>query len=428
MNICILGRQSKLALAELEMRYGASAIVASHGDFALVDADIDIDTIGGTIKVAKLLTELETTNPQKVFDYCRRELPKHASMRPEGKIQLGVSLYGFDMPVQKINANVLSLKKAIKSSGRSVRAVPNSDATLSSAQTNHNKLTGPMGMELVFVHTGSSTLLGQVSGVQNIDAYAARDQARPKTDAFVGMLPPKLALMMLNMSGLSAVEPLVPPHVNGGKSVVQPEFPSETGETLSVTPPEHDGGRKGDRRKRVLDPFCGTGVVLQEAALLGFDVYGTDLSEKMVDYSTANMKWLADKFGADVDVTIHHGDAIETTWEPPIDAVVAETYLGQPFSAPPSPEKLSQVRRNCDEIISKFLRNIAPQLKKGTPLCLAVPAWRDSAGRTTHLPLVRGLESLGYSHIDLKHVKQSELLYFREDQVVARQLLLIEKA
>lgn len=424
MNICILGRQAKLALAELEMRYGADAIVASHGDFALVDVDdIDIDTLGGTVKVAKLLTELETTNPQKVFDYCRRELPKHAVMRPEGKIQLGASLYGFDLPVQKINANVLSLKKSIKSSGRSVRAVPNSDVALSSAQTYHNKLTGPMGMELVFVHTGSSTLLGQVSGVQNIDAYAARDQARPKTDAFVGMLPPKLALMMLNMSGI--VEPLG----NGfsktsAARVSAGAYPTGTRHEAVL---ENSVDEKAISRLRILDPFCGTGVVLQEAALLGFDVYGTDLSEKMVDYSTANLKWLADKFGVDVNVTIHHGDAIETKWQPPIDGVVAETYLGQPFSAPPSPEKLSQVRRNCDEIISKFLRNIAPQLEKGAPLCLAVPAWRDSAGRTTHLPLVRGLESLGFKQLELRHVKNTELLYYREDQVVARQLLLLQK-
>ncbi len=383
MNICLLGRQPQLGIAELEMKYGADALQLVGSDFAVVDAEVDIDTLGGTIKVATLLTELDTTNPQKVFDYCRRELPKHAAMRPEGKIKLGVSLYGLDMPLAKIQANALSLKTAIKKSGRSVRVVPNTSPSLSSAQTLHNSLTSELGMELVFVRSGSTTLLGQVSGVQNIDAYAARDQARPKTDAFVGMLPPKLALMMINMSGAT----------------------------------------KG----RVLDPFCGTGVVLQEAALLGFDVYGTDLSEKMVDYSTANMKWLADKFGVDVNVTIHHGDAIETKWQPPIDAVVAETYLGQPFSAPPSPDKLAQVQRNCNEIISKFLQNIGPQLESGTPLCLAVPAWRDKSGRLTHLPLVNSLGTLGYQQILLRHAKATDLLYYREDQVVARELLVLRK-
>lgn len=417
------------------MRYGADAIHHVGDDFALVDANVDIDTLGGTVKVARPLTELDTTNPQKVFDYCRRELPNHAAKRPEGKIKLGVSLHGFDMPVAKINANVLSLKKAIKKTGRSVRAVPNTAAALSSAQTLHNNLTGDMGIELVFVHAGNKTLLGQVSGVQNIDAFAARDQARPKTDAFVGMLPPKLALMMINLSGITfAFSPTefsetasrltsVERSSASDRAADVPENSLASGSTATTPARVTSGGE----RKRILDPFCGTGVVLQEAALMGFDVYGTDLSEKMVDYSTANMKWLADKFGVDVDVNIHHGDAIETKWQLPIDAAVAETYLGQPFSAPPAPDKLAQVQRICNEIISKFLENIGTQVEKGTPFCLAVPAWRDKSGRFTHLPLVETLGKLGYRQVQLRHAKTTDLLYYREDQVVARQLLILRK-
>jgi hypothetical protein len=36
--------------------------------------------------------------------------------------------------------------------------------------------------------------------VQDIDAYAERDFERPMRDAFVGMLPPKLAQIMLNLA------------------------------------------------------------------------------------------------------------------------------------------------------------------------------------------------------------------------------------
>ncbi len=34
--------------------------------------------------------------------------------------------------------------------------------------------------------------------MQDVDEYAARDQARPKRDAYVGMLPPKLAQTLIN--------------------------------------------------------------------------------------------------------------------------------------------------------------------------------------------------------------------------------------
>jgi len=383
MKICILGRQGKLGIAELEQRYGSLNVKPIHDRYALVDAEVSIDTIGGSVKVAMVLDTLDTTNPQKVFDLVRRKMKTYVADIPDGKIQLGVSLYDLDMPVAKVNANVLSLKKVVKQSGRSVRAVPNTDTSLSSAQTYHNHLTGQTGLELVFVKHGSKTLVGQVYGVQNIDAYAARDQARPKTDAFVGMLPPKLAQMMLNMSGVQS--------------------------------------------GRVLDPFCGTGVVLQEAALLGFDVYGTDLSEKMIDYSKINLAWLKETYGLNINVSIDHGDAIETSWQPPIDAVVAETYLGQPFSAPPAPDKLLQVKRICNEIISRFLLNIHDQIGEATNICLAVPAWRSENGYETHLPLINELQKLGYERVELKHVRSADLLYYREDQVVARELLLLKK-
>lgn len=391
MNICILGRQSKLGLAELEQRFSSERVQPIGGECALVDDDVAIDTLGGTVKTAKLLTILETANPQKAFDYCRRQLPGHAAQRPEGKIQLGVSLYGLDMPLGKLNANVLSLKKAVKQSGRSIRAIPNTALFLSSAQTYHNHLTGPMGIELAFIGSGKKIYIAQVTGVQNIDAFAARDQARPKTDAFVGMLPPKLALMMVNLSGVTS---------------------QNTKQTKSL---------------RILDPFCGTGVVLQEASLLGFDVYGTDLSEKMVSYSRANLEWLTEKYSLNTKITLHPGDAIDTTWQPPIDAVVAETYLGQPFSAPPSAEKLAQVRRTCNEIITKFLENLAPQLQPGTPLCLAIPAWRSSNGTFTHLPVANNVTKHGYQWQPLTYASPADLLYYRENQVVTRQLLVLVK-
>ncbi len=44
------------------------------------------------------------------------------------------------------------------------------------------------------------------------------------------------------------------------------------------------------------DPFCGTGTVLQEAALIGVNAYGSDLSDKMISYTTENMNWVEKTF------------------------------------------------------------------------------------------------------------------------------------
>lgn len=388
MHIAILGRQPALGLAELERRYGSLSVTAVGKEAAIVGAPVepnDLATLGGSIKLAKVLTTLDTVNWHTIEKHLVKSIPKHLSYVPEGKMRIGLSVYGLPVKTDAINATGLRVKRLIKSAGRSVRVVPNKASSLNSAQVLHNQLTGPTGWELVFVRYGHKTILAQSVAEQDIDAYAARDQARPARDAFVGMLPPKLAQIMINLA-----------HPKKGA--------------------------------RLLDPFCGTGVILQEALLIEYSVYGTDLSEKMIDYSKRNLDWLSKKFDLhSASYDLSQADAMAYSWNQPIDAVVCEAYLGQPFSAPPSAAKLDEVRRNCNHIIGSFLTNIGSQITPGTPLCVAVPAWRSASGDVTRLPLINELEKLGYHRYTFKSVKDNDLLYYREDQVVARELLVIEK-
>lgn len=388
MYIAILGRQPTLGIAELERVFGSDNVTPLKSGAALLDVDessIDLKRLGGTIKIAKLLTTLDTPNWRDVRRYLIDTIPKHTQYIPEGKFTLGLSSYGVKADIKEIKATALELKKIIKQTGKSVRIVPNKTPALNSAQILHNKLTTANGWELIVVQNGKKTMLGQTIAEQDIEAYTKRDQERPKRDAFVGMLPPKLAQIIVNLAVGSA-----------------------------------------NQSMRVLDPFCGTGVILQEAALMGHAVYGTDLSEKMIRYSRDNLNWLQDSHLIRFDWYLHEGDAMTTDWQSPIDAVAAEAYLGQPFSAPPSPAKLAEVRRNCDHIIADFLKNIAPQLQPGTPLCVAVPAWRSKDGSFTHLPVINQVDSLGFKKVQLKY-SSGPLLYYREDQVVARELLVLIK-
>lgn len=390
MLVCILGRQPELSVVELERQFGAAGVRRYSDQAATVSADepFDVQRFGGVVKAGRVIAELDNadwlTLSKDIVQRYSRELA-----RGEGKLTLGLSVYGREMTERQVGRTGLALKQALKKQGRSVRLVPNDGPALSTAVSHHNKLgLSPNKLELMIVYGDRSVVIAESVGTQNITALARRDQGRPKRDAFVGMLPPKLALMMVNMAG---------------------PFPAK------------------DASVRILDPFCGTGVVLQEAALLGYDVYGTDLAEKMVDYSRINLEWLVNNYRLNTQVTIEAGDAIEHRWAGPVSAVVAETYLGQPFSAPPAADKLEKVVRICNDIISKFLLNIGGQLETGTPLALAVPAWRDSRGNVTYLPLIDKLSKLGYRWERLEHADARQLVYFREDQVVARQLLLLRK-
>lgn len=384
MHIAILGRQPSLGMAELEQLYGSTAVRWFSDSTAIIDSPaFDFERLGGTQKAGRVVSELRGDWRQvsmKLVSAYTQAWADH-----EGKITLGISAYGFKTTPRDVQKTGIILKGKLKERGVSLRLIPNADTALSSATSHHNKLgLSDNHVELIIVRgANGAAIIAESVGAQNITALAARDQGRPKRDAFVGMLPPKLARMMVNLAPVKA--------------------------------------------GRILDPFCGTGVLLQEAALLGYDVYGTDLVPKMVQFTKANLDWLIDTHHVTPGVTLDVGDAMTYHWHTPVDAVACEAYLGQPFSAPPSPGKLTEVRDNCNHIISEFLRNIAPQLAPGTPLCVAVPAWRDSAGRFTHLPLVDSVGSLGYNRTTLRHVRNDQLLYYREDQVVARELLLLTR-
>lgn len=380
-SLALLGRQPALGIAELESLYGSSALHPIGRQAVVIDMapnDIAFNRLGGTIKLAKVLTRLETADWRKIVQYIVRTLPEHLDYIPEGKIRLGLSVDGLQVSHKDLQRSGLEIKKVIKQAGRSVRLVPNTDHILNSAQTLHNQLTGPTGLEFLIVRDRETTLLTQVTHVQDISAYAARDQKRPKRDARVGMLPPKLAQIIVNLA-------------NPGEGEI------------------------------VLDPFCGTGVILQEALLMGRYAYGTDLEPRMIEYTQENLKWLV----GPTEQKLAVGDATNTTWES-FDVIAAETYLGRPFSSEPDAATLQQVMSDVHVIHKKFLQNLAGQTKPGFRACLAVPAWITRGG-VKHLKTLDSLEELGYNRLSFVHADNQDLLYFRKDQVVARELLVLTR-
>ncbi len=387
-HIAILGRIPAISIAELESTQ--SDVRWFSNDTALFEADsFDIQEYGGTVKAGRVISELHIANWHKISSEISKIYSESWANR-SGKITLGISVYGLSISTKEIQRTGLILKSELKKSGISLRLIPNSASALSTATSHHNKLgLADNKVELIIVrgHRGD-VIIAESTGTQNITALARRDQGRPARDAFVGMLPPKLAQIMINLAQIS-----------------------NHGEALPV----------------VLDPFCGTGVVLQEAMLLRRSVYGTDLSEKMIRYSRDNLNWLQEQYHMSSPWYLHEGDATTTEWRQPIDAVVCETYLGQPFSAPPKSEKLEQVRGNCNHIITGFLKNLAPQISPNTPLCIAIPAWNDGKDNFTHLPLIKDLKELGYTQHRFKIIDSKDLLYFRPGQVVAREILVLNK-
>jgi tRNA G10 N-methylase Trm11 len=390
-SLLILGRQPAIGIAELESLYGARHITPMQSSSAaLLDIEtskINFDRLGGSIKLCEVIDEFSAISWLDCEKQLIKVLPEYIKALPESKITIGISVFGLSATAPMLTRTGLTIKKIIKKTGRPVRLVPNKEIALSSAQVLHNNLCGERGFEFVFVKNGPKVLVAKTVAEQNIESYTARDQARPKRDARVGMLPPKLAQTIINLST----------------------------------------GAVSHQNKTVLDPFCGTGVLLQEALLMGCNVYGTDIEPRMVEYSTINLTWLQEKWvSASGHIKLETGDATKHAWQQPFDFVATETYLGEPISQIPDPAKLAKLIDGTDGIHFKMLGNLHKQLPKGARLCLAVPAWRTKRG-FAHLPTLDQLDKLGYTRMVFEHAKNDDLIYAREDQFVGRELVVLEK-
>ena len=415
MYLAVLGRQSEISIAELEAVTGVNwhqlsfsgrvAAARRHG--------------GGALNLALPGSEIPSKDNMMPFDIYRFGGVQKLAIRlgekpleylmglPEGKLTIGVSDYSKKASRKTATTEALKLKRILVKNGRSVRVVENKEAVLSTATSLHNGLSGKNERKVELIKVDNDWY--KVIGVQDIDAYAKRDQARPARDAKVGMLPPKLAQILINLCG-----PLKPGSI-------------------------------------ILDPFCGTGVVLQEALLMGYRAYGTDLNEKMIEYSSKNLKWLSEKYifsGTRVAPSRRHGrsalilgrnlrnvpensilslnqaDATSFQWKQPIDAVACEGYLGKPMSKIPTEMTLKEQKQECGAIVLGFLKNLVGQIKNDTPVVIAVPAWLREDGTYSRLNILDEIDKLGYN---VNNKSREGLIYSREKQIVARDILILRK-
>ena len=371
--IAILGRQPELGLAELEAVVGADQVVPFGRAAALVSSLVDIDRLGMTIKFTKVIYEGALTD--------LKELPIDIDQLPfgEGKSPFALSLYGVQASRRDCEAAGLALKKRFKQRG-SVRLIqPVSGVAVTAAGLKHNKVLAK-GFELLVVVNGSHMILATTVGVQDIDAYAARDYGRPARSAGVGMLPPKLAQFLLNMTPAGQM---------------------------------------------VADPFCGTGVVLQEALLAGRAAWGSDLEPDMVEMTRTNLQWLAQQYGEIPDWNIQVADARNVTL-PVGAAVVSEGYLGPALAVAPGLDQLREIKQQTAQLYREVLKNWASQLPTGATVALCSPSWRLN-GTWHHLGIIDELPKMGYSLMEFAHAT-TPLLYARPDQIVGRRLLLMRKS
>jgi hypothetical protein len=370
--IAILGRQPELGLVELESVMDSAGVELFGRQAALLAERPVLESLGGIVKLAQVLYSGPLT-PISALPIDTAGLPMRQSKTP-----FALSAYGVPITPRELLAAGLHLKKQLRSRG-SVRFVSAARGlAVSAAELRHNQVVED-GFELLVVADGANMIVARTIAVQNIDWYSRRDYERPVRSAKVGMLPPKLAQLLVNTT----------------------------------------------RATTIADPFCGTGVVLQEARLLGRVADGSDLAPEMVEAVRSNMAWLDQEAAADLPSwTAGVADAREVVL-PAGCAVVSEGYLGPNMTRSPTLEVLAAIRKELLALYVDSLRNWAGQLPTGSEVSICAPAWRINK-QWHYLGLVDELGNLGYTPKSFR-VAPTPLLYARDDQVVGRQLLLLRK-
>lgn len=383
----VLGNHPALSIAELYSRLSIISADYISPDIFLAEAldkincEEFLNTIGGTIKMGKIVTTLEN-KPHTIFttslDFLR-EIPK------QGKFNFGLSSYGrLRIDTKKVG---LALKQALKNEDINCRFVVSKERTLSSVVVEQNKLVGS-GKELVYIGKSGDILLGVTEAVQPFKKLSERDYGRPARDDRSGMLPPKLAQIMINISG----------------------------------------AKKDDS---ILDPFCGSGTVITEALLMAYKkIIGSDISSKAIEDSRNNIRWIKDMYKIPINPELKVVDARQLSkhYKPDsIDTIITETYLG--------PQRgvidIQKVSRELEALYDQALKEIFVVLKKGGKAVIALPAFMSN-GRPKLLEINVGkFKNLimfpQTLDIHLGITTRDSFVYGRDDQKVWREVIILEK-
>lgn len=392
-----LGREMELSLAELKAFFGQG--LERHGDVGVMDKKekewkiLDhnpqevLDQLGGCLKISRAQKTLAIDIlPEQLAEQITQFLEEQ---KPEGKLSFGLNLA--PQHDQFLNNLLKKIKEKLKTSGRNARFV-NKLGNLNTAIIVKSGLM-KHGTDLNLIKTDSAIFLTQTVAIQNANLYSPRDYEKPARLAKEGMLPPKLAQLMINLA-------------------LSVENSSKENETFEF---------KG---KTLYDPFCGSGTVLGEALIKGMDIIGSDIDPKAIEAAAANLKWLEQKRFSTPDQkkTLFIQDATTLSAKDlptPPDLIVSETYLGPPQSKRLSEDEILTIYHQLEQLYLKFFEHLRPLLKAETPLVMAFPLYH-AGKKAIRLPNL--IDKL----IPLRYKLNQSLVYRRSDQIVGREILVLE--
>lgn len=349
MYVFLFGRTPKLSFLELTTFFPKAHAVGEVG--ALVDEAVEpialIQKLGGTVKIAKILGRPPRVDASSLAPHL------------EGARVFGISRYDSQKPVSRV---LLSQLKSLLAGSRFVEA--KHEPTLSSVVVAKQNVT-----EFVIVKKDDGLLLGKTIAVQDFESWNKRDYGRPFADPHRGMLPPKVARMIVNSAGRAGV---------------------------------------------LLDPFCGMGTILAEAVLSGWKGIGSDQSQEVVEKAKKNLEWLGFSGEFFVCDATHVSEKIPGST---IDAIVTEPFMGKAGTT-----KIQDTVRGLEKLYIGCLKDWYKVLKTHGKVVIALPEYHEGGKTYFVKKVIDRAELLGYT------LTAGPIEYSRPQAIVKRQFYIFQKS
>lgn len=379
-RLFFFGRTPELSFAELSVfAPNATRILP---DIARVDGDITVDGVlasdetlstllGGTIKIVVLMDKTTELNSMKLVQYLGKE---------EKRKTFGLSGYGVSLSV--IRKLVEEMKILFVSGGISARFVlPSEGTVVSSVAVEKDHVE-----ELVLIREGEDYIIGKTTEVQPFEAWSTRDYGRPHADPKAGMLPPKVARMIVNIA-LGA----------------------------------------DCRGKTLLDPFCGMGTIVGEAMLRGVNTLASDTDADVAAKAKKNLSWLIQTYDLKTNARVFIADATHVGRElgsVKVDAIATEPFLGTPRIGEgkiTNPEEIANIVKGLDKLYIGCLKEWASLLKNKSLVVMAIPSFAIAGRVYSVKKAVDTCENLGYTKL------LGPITYGRPHAIVQRNFFIFQK-
>lgn len=377
-----LGSNVQLSLAELESVFSKDKVKQINNHVALVETQdcsaLELQSIlGGTIKIGEVIypqTKLDQNQiEQKIADFLTTQI--------KDKLTFAVAELDRDhLP----KLDLTKIKRLItQNSDKNIRYIESSRAGLSAAVLLHQTDVVEV---LVCRDRMGNTIIGKTVTVQDIDTWSLRDRGKPETSHKRGLLPPKIARILVNLSL--------------GQDVFN---------------------KTNCHQYCLLDPFCGSGTIPFEAITMCFGhVYGSDISKEAVAQAQANYNWFQTQFvsqsAVDVTAKFFISDVAQINQyieDNTVSHLVTEPFLGKQT---PQINQVPDIAKGLEKLYLGAFKSWQTILKPQAKIVIIFPNWIELKNPYSWQNLVAKIANFGYTSIG------QPIIYQRPSAKVLREI------